>query len=103
MPRYANVDKLMEHAIKMDWSSLKWVNEVDICTAINPNVVTRKRGKWKVCNILDYAQRHTGRMVGKCPFCGYLTDEFRKMFESHHMLTNFCPNCGAEMERSEDA
>lgn len=45
MPRYANVDKLMEHAIRMDWSVLKWVNEVDICTAINPNVVKVVRCK----------------------------------------------------------
>ena len=42
MPRYANVDKLMKHAIRLDWSVLKWVNEVDICNAINPNVVERK-------------------------------------------------------------
>ena len=41
MPRYANVDRLMGHAIKMDWSMLKWVNEVDIYDAINPNVVER--------------------------------------------------------------
>lgn len=57
-----------------------------------------KVGKWIVLDIRDYAQRYTGRKVGKCPFCGYLTGEFRRLLESHHELTNFCPNCGAKME-----
>ena len=62
----------------------------------------RKRGKWKVWNILDYAQRPTGRYVGECPFCGYLTDEFKGLSESRHELTNFCSNCGADMRGEAD-
>lgn len=58
----------------------------------------RKKGKWVVHNILDYAQRPTGRKVGKCPFCGFLTDEFRTLIECNRELTNFCPNCGARMD-----
>ena len=65
------------------------------------DVVERKRGKWEVHNILDYAQRPTGRKVGKCPFCGYLTDEFMSRVDYYHKLTHFCPNCGAEMEGSD--
>lgn len=81
MPRYANVDKLMEHAISLDWSVLKWVNEVDISTAINPNVVEQKKGKWiedLECLPITYI----------CPFCGYTI---------YGDDTNFCPNCGADM------
>ena len=37
------------------------------------DVVERSRGKWKICNILDYAQRPTGRKILQCPFCEYLT------------------------------
>ena len=91
MPRYANVDKLMKHSIRMDWSILRWVNEVDICTAINPNVVERKRGKW----------RH---------YEGYLTcSECRTEYDDDIMthccddVPRFCPNCGADMrEESEN-
>lgn len=57
----------------------------------------RKKGKWKVWGIQDYAQRPTGRYVGECPFCGYLTGEFMRLPESGHELTNFCSNCGADM------
>ena len=64
------------------------------------DVVERKRGKWKVYNILDYAQRPTGRKILRCPFCGYLTDEFMSRVDYYHKLTHFCPNCGAEMEGS---
>ena len=62
----------------------------------------RKKGKWKVWNILDYAQRPTGRRVGECPFCGYLTGEFRLLLECSHELTNFCSNCGADMRGEQD-
>lgn len=63
----------------------------------------RKRGKWKVCDILDYAQRPSGRKILRCPFCKYLTDEFRSKVDYYHKLTNFCPNCGADMRgESED-
>lgn len=61
----------------------------------------RKRGKWEVHNILDYAQRPTGRKILRCPFCRYLTDEFRTRMEYYHILTHFCANCGAEMEGSD--
>ncbi len=57
-----------------------------------------RKGKWEVCNILDYAQRPSGRKILRCPFCGYLTGEFRSMVDYYHKLTHFCPNCGAEME-----
>lgn len=57
-----------------------------------------KKGKWEVCDILDYAQRPSGRKILRCPFCGYLTGEFRSMVDYYHKLTHFCPNCGARME-----
>lgn len=38
MSKYADVTIAMKHAIKMDWSTQKWVNEVDLINAINPNV-----------------------------------------------------------------
>ena len=57
----------------------------------------RKKGKWEVRNILDYAQRPSGRKTLRCPFCGYLTGEFMSRIDYYHKLTNFCPNCGADM------
>lgn len=53
--------------------------------------------KWKIYNVLDYAQRPTGRRFAKCPFCDYLTDDFRTPDQCWKKLTNYCPNCGAEM------
>lgn len=61
----------------------------------------RKKGKWKVCDILDYAQRPTGRKILRCPFCGYLTDEFRGRVDYYLRLTHYCSNCGAEMKKGE--
>lgn len=58
-----------------------------------------KRGKWEVCDILDYAQRPLGRKILRCPFCGYLTDEFMSIVDYNHERTNFCPNCGAKMDQ----
>ena len=83
MPRYANVDKLMEHAISLDWSVLKWVNEVDIYTAINPNVVERKRGKWI----------WQGSISEGCWVCS----ECKHKFYQGYGNENFCPNCGADL------
>lgn len=63
------------------------------------DVVERKRGEWKVCDILDYAQRPTGRKILRCPFCEYLSDEFMPRVDYYRALTNFCPNCGARMTK----
>lgn len=65
-----------------------------------PTAQERKTGEWKVLHIVDYAQRPTGRKIGECPFCGFLTSEFMGRVGS--CLTNFCPNCGAEMKGAED-
>ena len=62
----------------------------------------RKKGKWEVCDILDYAQRPSGRKILRCPFCGYLTDEFRSRVDYYHKLTHFCPNCGADMSGEQE-
>ena len=82
MAKYADVDKLMKHSISLDWSILKWVNEVDICYAIKPNVVERKKGKWK---------------QGCCSECGYNWGKDAPIAN----VPNFCPNCGAKMDGKE--
>lgn len=79
----------------------KWI-PVEELKNLSPAQPEREKGKWEVCNILDYAQRPTGRRVGRCPYCGHLTDEFRKIVESSKKLTNFCPNCGADMREEND-
>ena len=76
---------------------------VEAISMLSPAQSERNKGKWQLCNILDYAQRPTGRRVLRCPFCEYLTDDFRTRMEYYHILTHFCPNCGAEMEGGEDA
>ena len=87
MPRYADVDKLMKHAVNMDWSALRWVNEVDICTAINPCVVERKKGKW-----ISRKNEPKHKYWWTCSECqGRFDYEWK-----------FCPNCGADMREEND-
>ena len=43
----------------------------------------RKKGRWKGEGLGDY----------RCSLCGEVTRRFR---------TNYCPNCGAEMEKGEE-
>ena len=61
------------------------------------DVPERNVGLWEIHNILDYAQRPSGRKVAQCPFCKYLSNEFRSRVDYYRALTNFCPNCGARM------
>ena len=92
MPRYANVDKLMEHAIRLDWSVLKWVNEVDISTTINPNVVEVKHGRWMFSP--DDSE-------GICTVCQYKI--YGRPYNNTYLIVpyNYCPNCGAKMSDNE--
>ena len=62
----------------------------------------RKKGKWEVCDIPDYAGRPSGRKILHCPFCGYLTDEFRSKHDYNYRMAHFCTNCGAELTVGDD-
>ena len=68
-----------------------------------PDRNLKKGMKWQIYNILDYAQRPTGRKFAKCPFCDYLTDDFRMTDPCWRKLTNYCPNCGADMRGGEQS
>lgn len=92
-------------AIDATWFEPSYTDPLNVLTEVRDRLKVlpssqpeRKRGKWKVCSILDYKQRPTGRNVGLCPFCEFLTGEFRTLFEGNRELTKFCPNCGAQME-----
>lgn len=97
MPRYANVDRMMEHAVNLEWSVLKWVNEVDIVTAINPNVVERKKGEWLDDSLDGILPMGIECRWQKCSCCGNSISRL-----SIQQLPNFCPNCGAEMREEND-
>ena len=56
-----------------------------------------KKMKWKIYDVLSYRQSPTGRHFAVCPFCNYLTDDFRMTDNYWKKLTNYCPNCGAKM------
>ena len=67
MSKYADVTVAMKHAIKMDWSTQKWVSEVNLVNAINPNVVEVVRCKdCKWCN-KEYYGEHETEWVWYCP------------------------------------
>lgn len=94
--RQAAIDGLYEMASDIDHLCTvgDYVKFLESLPSAEPQ---REKGQWEVCNILDYAQRPTGRKILRCPFCGYLTDEFRSRVDYYLKLTHFCPNCGAEM------
>lgn len=75
-----------------------WDRESNFCALHRPSA----QQKWKIYDILDYAQRPTGRKVAKCPFCDYLTDDFRTTQQYWRELTNYCPNCGADMRGTDE-
>ena len=79
-----------------------WNDAVSLVGSMPSVQPERKKGKWEVCDILDYAQRPSGRKILRCPFCGYLTDEFRSRVDYYHKLTHFCPNCGADMSGEQE-
>lgn len=62
----------------------------------------KKGMKWKIYDVIDYRQSPTGRHFGVCPFCNYLTDDFRMTDCWWKKLTNYCPNCGAKMVEEEN-
>lgn len=98
--RQAVLDKAYELDLSDTGNDIRvWV--VDVAEIEKLPAAKPRKGKWEVCNILDYAQRPSGRKILRCPFCGYLTGEFRSMVDYYHKLTHFCPNCGAEMEGGE--
>ena len=68
-----------------------------------PTIEELKRGKWEVWNILDHAQRPSGRKVLRCPFCGYMTDAFMSREDYCHKMTHYCPNCGSYNGGENDA
>lgn len=130
MPRYANVDRLMGHAIKMDWSMLKWVNEVDIYDAINPNVVERavynqvkverdiaidqlrSINKGLGAEMDDVVVQKKGKWIDKPVYKqtmdGKTWDGFTYCSEckekyEYGYRSKFCPNCGSDMRGEEDA
>lgn len=96
MPRYADVDKMMKHAVNMEWSTLKWVNEVDICDCITSNIVKRKTGKWIPFNPDEKGfANHI-----QCSECS----AWQKMEVPHKTHDfDFCPSCGVYMREESDS
>lgn len=56
--------------------------------ALPPAQAERKKGKWKVSNLPKGKMKY----CSECGFGQYIADERRY---------NYCPNCGAEMEKEE--
>ena len=63
-------------------------------------MIGEKEMKWKIYDVIDYAQRPTGRHFAVCPYCNYVTDDFRLSAPCWRELTNYCPNCGANMREA---
>ena len=106
MARYIDADafeKQLNRYVEYNDDGKQEINADEVFITLHEQptayVVERKMGEWKVCDILDYAQRPTGRKILRCPFCEYLSDEFMSRVDYYRALTNFCPNCGADMRK----
>lgn len=55
-----------------------------------------KHGKWKNKAILDESLEPTSAYRHRCSVC-----QFEIFTTSESLWWNYCPNCGAKMERSE--
>lgn len=106
MPRYIDAYKLYSRLIdakhlfcknQLEFRALPpndkaRADEIDnlISIVINfptADVVKRERGKWEVCGTFDDFL--------KCSCCGYRKPWNEEVF-------NFCPSCGAEMEKADE-
>lgn len=68
----------------------------------------QKKGKWKIktINTFDLAYGSTGyEPVYECSICGAVEESYLRLDEpimpEDADFPNFCPNCGAEMEKGE--
>ena len=108
MPRYIDADALKDVIQQHDYPLADRLNSIDngmftlgIFQAIDqmPTVSpdeVRGVGKW------DRVETEFGL---RCPKCGKLLDEYVNGGEwvALSEIPNYCPNCGAKMEVSEDA
>lgn len=89
--RLIDADALLERAIPMGWSTPLWVSDITIQDAPTVDVVERKKGKW--ISHYDYCKRK-GCTPGLVAF--WWCDQCERAAKYR---TNFCPNCGAEMQQ----
>ena len=88
-PRYIDANRLIDLATHE--GAYGYVDVHDIYNAPTADVVERKKGKWiegedPSCFGWDFIQ---------CSACGYKRTRDGEIFD-------FCPNCGAEMEKDND-
>ena len=78
-------DEYYAHAVGIDI--------VDIIAHLPPVQPTRPTGKWIVCDVVKFGD-FVGTEKYECSKCHHRVGAFK---------SNFCPNCGARMEESEDS
>ena len=105
MPRYIDADALFDE-VERYFDGLPIVVHHDMVEFIKnaPTVafVGRMGGKW----LFDDGSIATGKLQDKnvhCSICGHSAPG-KPWWECHLELTDYCPNCGADMqERRKDA
>lgn len=82
----------------VDISEIRKIIKEEIRAELDKKQLEEKKAKWKIYDEVDCTQRDTGKHFAVCPFCNYLTDDFRMTDDCWwKKLTNYCPNCGAKM------
>lgn len=87
--RQKAIDALADMHCKSDEDGYVWIIRSDAWARIDalPSVTPkRKKGKWRDHQEGDW-------IYAKCSLCGAVQDS----------RSNFCPNCGAEMEGEEES
>lgn len=107
--RLIDADRLKEEIVEAGQESTRYrigefweLNRNEIWKVIDeqPTVEERKKGRWIVWGGMDIPENH-GRH--KCSLCGgFAPVRYEKPLIKEN-LSNFCPNCGADMRKENES
>lgn len=100
--RAIDADALLERAIPIGWSTPLWVSDIAIKDAPTLDVIERKKGKWlPVDSFSAFGGDESMWMAHGNPvafyYCSNCKEHAYAGEDGYSLITNFCPNCGADM------
>lgn len=89
--RYCDIEILKKHFVRFGWSVNRWVNEVDISSALsNKDLEPVKHAHW---------ERLEGDSRFMCSLCKW--KETVPTCNGEPTIWEYCPSCGAKMDVSD--
>lgn len=88
MARYIDADWLLERAVPMGWSTPKWVSDIKIEDAPTADVRENVHAHW------EEVDKYGNRRCSNCESVEHVPTLMGKP-----IVWNFCPTCGAVMDK----